>query len=62
MQRLVHDESTNNGSTSNGLEHYDGADDAPTGPQRDAERDLNPYEEDEVATAPWPPQPSYSTN
>ena len=54
MQRQGHDN-----SSSTHLEHFDGGDDTPTGPHRGGERDLNRYEEEEVATAPWPPpQPS----
>jgi hypothetical protein len=37
------------------LEHYD-SDDAPTRQHRSADKDLRRYEDDEVATAPWPPQ------
>jgi hypothetical protein len=30
-------------------------DDPPTAPQRRTEPDLNRYEEDKIATVPWPP-------
>jgi hypothetical protein len=50
MQQQMHDE----GSGSE-LEHFDG-EDAPTGQHRSADRDLSRYEDDEVATAPWPPR------
>jgi hypothetical protein len=52
MQRQTHDE-----GSGTELEHYDG-EDAPTRQHRGADRDLNRYEDDEVATAPWPPQVS----
>ncbi|MEO8180241.1 MAG: hypothetical protein ABI895_15505 [Deltaproteobacteria bacterium] len=50
MQRQTRDE-----GSGTELEHYD-AEDAPTRQHRSGDRDLNRYEDDEVATAPWPPQ------
>jgi hypothetical protein len=38
------------------LEHYD-SEDSPTGQHGDSDKDLSRYEDDDVATAPWPPQP-----
>ena len=37
------------------LEHFDG-EDAPTGQHRGGDKDLSRYDDDDVATAPWPPQ------
>jgi len=48
-------ESSNTESSNTELEQYNDGDDPPTHPQRGGEKDLNRYEEDEVATAPWPP-------
>jgi hypothetical protein len=65
MQRQGHDDSpissSSNPDSSNPdscnpeLEPYNDGEDPPTHPQRGGEKDLNRYEEDEVATAPWPP-------
>jgi len=52
MQRQRHDE-----GSSTELEHYD-AEDAPTRQHRGSDPDLSHYDDDDddVATAPWPPQ------
>jgi hypothetical protein len=53
MQRQGQDD-----SASTLLEPHEAPDDdPPTAPQRGTEPDLNRYEEDEVATVPWPPPP-----